>query len=130
MPAALLAQTPAKQSAWSSVRTDWLWAPVSPLSPLQGAEQVLDVVAVLVGDHVALGERPALGAEPRPQLVEEAEVEVDELVGRAVERARVAARGAAAALGRIGEEDRVDRLVRSRPRSANSLVQYAWTLLT
>ena len=52
------------------------------------AHDVLHVVAVLVGDHVRLGERAALGAEVRAQLVEEAEVEVDRLVGRAVERAR------------------------------------------
>ena len=58
------------------------------------------MVAVLVGEHVALGERAALRAEPRPQLVEEVEVEVDELVGRAVERTGRRARGPAAARGR------------------------------
>ena len=31
-----------------------------------GAQEVLDVVAVLVGDDVALGERAALRPEPRP----------------------------------------------------------------
>ena len=56
------------------------------------------MVAVLVGDHVALGERPALGAELVVQLVEEAEVEIDVLVGRAVERPDLGRRGAAAGL--------------------------------
>jgi hypothetical protein len=42
-----------------------------------------------VGEHVRLGEGAAAGAEARPQLVEEAEVDVDVLVGRAVERADV-----------------------------------------
>ena len=54
---------------------------------LVGAEQVLDVVAVLVGDHVGLGERAAAGAEARAQFVVEVEVDVDGLVGGAVERA-------------------------------------------
>ena len=52
------------------------------------AQQVLDVVAVLVGDHVGLGERAALGAEPGPQLVVEAEVDVDLLSRPGSRRAR------------------------------------------
>ena len=52
----------------------------------QYAGEVLDVMAVLVREHVGLGERAALGAELRLQLVEEAEVDVDVAVGRAVER--------------------------------------------
>ena len=48
------------------------------------AEQVLHVVADLVGDHVGLGE-VAGGAEAVAQLVEEAEVDVGQPVGRAVE---------------------------------------------
>jgi hypothetical protein len=39
---------------------------------LEDAELVLYVVAVLVRDHVGLGERPAACAEARLQLVEEA----------------------------------------------------------
>jgi hypothetical protein len=44
------------------------------------------VVAVLVCDHVRLHERRHVDTEARLQLVEEAEVDVDELVRRAVER--------------------------------------------
>ena len=62
---------------------------------LQVAEQILHVVPVLVGDHVRLGERAALRAEPVVQLLVEAEVDVDLLVDRAVERADVGRRGAA-----------------------------------
>ena len=40
--------------------------------PSVGAEQVLDVVPVLVGDHVRLGERAAARAEARAQVVVEA----------------------------------------------------------
>jgi hypothetical protein len=49
------------------------------------AEQVLDVMAVLVGDHVALGKRPALRAEPLLQLVVEAQIEVYVRVEGAIE---------------------------------------------
>src|SRR5438094_10204544 len=51
------------------------------------AELVLHVVAVLVGDDVPLGERAALRAEALRQFLEEAQVEVDLLVLRAIERA-------------------------------------------
>jgi hypothetical protein len=47
-------------------------------------QQVLHVVAVLVGQHVRLGEVSAVGAEARAQLVVEPEVEVRPLVGGAV----------------------------------------------
>ena len=57
-----------------------------PAPGLERAEQVLDVVAVLVGDDVGLGERPTGGPEARAELVEEAEIDVDVPVGRAVER--------------------------------------------
>ena len=52
---------------------------------LEDAELVLHVVAVLVRDHVRLGERRLARAEARLELVEEAEVDIDELVGRTVE---------------------------------------------
>src|SRR5687768_9423399 len=62
------------------------------------------MVAVLVGDDVALGEWPALRAEAALEVLEEAEVEVDLPVERTVEgalrRRRVAARGVCGA----GEE--------------------------
>ena len=54
---------------------------------VEHAELVLDVMAVLVRDHVRLRERRDPDAEPGLEVVEEAEVDVDELVGRAVERA-------------------------------------------
>ncbi len=59
-----------------------------PLDLLGDAEHGLDVVAVLVRDHVGDREVAALRAEARLELIEEAKVEVDLLVGRAVERAR------------------------------------------
>ncbi len=62
----------------------------------QHASEVLDVVPVLVRENVRLGERAALRSELRLQLVEEAEVDVDVAVGRAVERPDGARRDAAA----------------------------------
>ena len=59
---AFAAQTPAKQSACSSTRTARLSAPWS-CAAVEGAEQVLHVMPVLVGDDVGLRERAALGAE-------------------------------------------------------------------
>ncbi len=79
--------------------------------PLHGAEQVLDVMAVLVADDVRLCERPALRAELRTQLLEEAEVEVDLLVTRAVERPDRGAGGTAAGLRTAAEQLRARRAV-------------------
>ena len=59
--------------------------------PIEHARLVLHVVAVLVRDDVRLRERRAPRAEARLELVEEAEVDVDELVARAVERADLGA---------------------------------------
>src|SRR3954471_24604494 len=59
------------------------------------AEEVLHVMAELVSDHVRLGEVARRAEAPR-QLVEEAQIEVDLVIGRAVERAGRAL-GAAAA---------------------------------
>ena len=75
---------------------------------LEDAELVLDVVAVLVRDHVRLGERRLAGAEARLELVEEAEVDVDELVARAVEGADLGGGRPAGRLHLVGEEDGVD----------------------
>ena len=55
------------------------------LRAAEDAQEILDVVAVLVGHHVGLRERPSLGAEVLAELVEEAEVDVDVLIGGAVE---------------------------------------------
>ena len=60
---AWFAHTPAKQSAWSSVCTELPLEPRWSRRRREEAEQILDVVAVLVGDDVGLSERPALGAE-------------------------------------------------------------------
>jgi len=65
----------------------------------------LYVVAVLVGEHVRLGERSAPGAEARTELLKEPEVDVDVLVDRTVERPRVGAGRAAPRVGRAREED-------------------------
>src|SRR3954452_15709125 len=61
---------------------------------------------VLVGDDVGLGERAALGAEPGAQLVVEREVDVDGLIGRAIEGADRGRRAPAAGRGLAGEEAR------------------------
>src|SRR6186713_3302956 len=74
---------------------------------VEDSELVLNVVAILMRDHVGLSERAAARAEPRLQLVEEAEVDVHALVGWAIERADLRTRGAAARLDLVGEEDRV-----------------------
>ena len=73
--------------------------------------EILDVVAVLVGEDVCLGERTAPRSELRCHLVEEAEVDVDVLVVRAVERADRRGRRAAASLDAVREEARLRRLV-------------------
>ena len=104
------AQTPAKQSACSSSRTD---------SSLRGrrsagpgadlgvdAQHVLDVVAQLVGQHVGLGEvagRP----EAVGQLPEEGEVDVGLRVDRAVEGPGGRGGGAAAGLHAVPEQDQL-----------------------
>ena len=78
---------------------------------LQQTELVLDVVAVLVGDHVTLGEWSALRAEAGAQLVEEARVEVDPPVLRAIERPARAARRPASALNDVREDDRLGLVI-------------------
>ena len=73
--------------------------PAALLGALERPEQVLDVVPVLVCQDVGLGKGPALGAESRLQLVEEAEVDVDALVRGAVEGPDLGARSPAAVCG-------------------------------
>src|SRR4029078_12831511 len=63
-----------------------------PRASCQVAEQVLDLVAVLVCEDVGLCEGTAAGPEAALELVEEAEVDVDVLVGRTGERGGVRAR--------------------------------------
>ena len=69
------------------------------------------MVAVLVREDVGLRERPAPGAELRLELVEEAEVDVDVAVARAVEGPRGRRGRAAAGLDAVVEEARSRRLV-------------------
>ena len=78
------------------------------------AEQVLHVVADLVGDDVGLGE-VARGAEARAQLVEEAEVDVDLLVARTVERAHRRLGEAAGRIDRAREQHQGRLAVVLRP---------------
>jgi hypothetical protein len=73
---------------------------------LEVAHEVLDVVPVLVGEHVRPGERRVLRAEPVLELLEEAEVEIDVLVDRAVERA-----GLPSGLATAGRHAVVNRIV-------------------
>ena len=82
-----------------------------PVGAPQHAGQVLDVVAVLVREHVRLGERAAARAELGLELIEEAEVDVDVAVVRAVERPDRRRRRAATGLDAAVEEPRPRRLV-------------------
>src|SRR5262249_52388344 len=92
-------------------------ANLSPLRPgiaigaAEHTRQVLDVMSVLVGQDVRLGERPAAGSVLRLELVEEAQVDVYVRVVRAVERAGRRGRRAAAGLDASVEEPRLRRLV-------------------
>ena len=74
---------------------------------VEEAELILDVMAVLVRDHVGLHERRAADAEAGLQVVEEPEVDVDELVAWTVERADLRVGGAAPRIRLTREEDRV-----------------------
>ena len=88
---AWLAQTPAKQSACSSTRPERLdscgcLTPAGPAPPGQNAEQILHVVADLMGDHIGLGKIAGLAgaaAEARLKLAEEVRVEIDLAIVRA-----------------------------------------------
>src|SRR3954451_13742921 len=84
---------------------------LAALGPIEDAEHVLDVMAVLVRDHVRLGEPATLRAEARLELVEEPEVEVDRLVDRAVERTHLRRRLPAAGVRCARVEHRVGALV-------------------
>src|SRR4029077_10844244 len=74
---------------------------------VEHAEEVLHVMSVLVRSDVRLDKRRDLDAEPRPELVEEPEVDVDELVLRTVERPDLRGRDPAARVRLVGEEDGV-----------------------
>ena len=68
------------------------------------------MVAHLVGDDVGLGE-VAGGAEAAVQLVEEGEVEVDPLIGRAIKRPHRRRAEAAGRLHGVGEQHQPGLLV-------------------
>ena len=53
---------------------------------VQHTDQVLHVMTVLVRQHVRLGKGAALRAKARLQFIEEIQVQIDLLIGRAVER--------------------------------------------
>ena len=77
---------------------------------LGDAEQVLHVMPDLVRDHVGLREI-ARRLEALAQLAVEAEVDVDLLIGRAVERTHRRLREAARRLHRAGEQHQLGLLV-------------------
>src|SRR5215468_131628 len=81
------------------------------LRPLLDAQQLLEVVADLVGEHIGLRE-VAGSAEPLPELAIERQVDVGVLVGRAVERADRARRSAAPGVDRAGEQHQLGVAVR------------------
>src|SRR5439155_355597 len=73
---------------------------------LKEPELVLNVMAVLVRDHVALRERPALRAELRHEVVEEADVEIDLPIVRAIKRTHRLGRRPAGRRSGVAEQDR------------------------
>jgi len=77
--------------------------PIVP-DPIEDAEQVLDVMPVLVREHVGLRERAAGGPESVGELLEESEVDVHARVGGTVERADLGGGPAAGGRGHAGEE--------------------------
>src|SRR6185436_18630827 len=81
------------------------------LGSAKEAELVLDGVPVLVCDDVFLGQGPAVGAEPTGERGEEAGVDVDLLVHRAVERADLVGRGSTCGLRDAGVQHRLDLAV-------------------
>jgi len=71
---------------------------------VQRSLEILDAVPIFVGKDIGLRKWPSLGPEVGLELLEEPEVDIDELVRRAVEGAGLARRGAARGIGRVGEE--------------------------
>src|SRR4051794_2247978 len=102
-----------------------LWAlPTAGLRLLECPREILHMVTVLVRQHVRLGERSAARAELGAEDIEEPEVDVHVLVDRAIERADVAARAAAARVRRAREEDGLGDLVlreRLRPEALHAV---------
>src|SRR4051812_17174687 len=86
-------------------------ATAEQLRPLLDAQQLLQVVPHLVGEHVGLRE-VTRRAEPLLELAVERQVDVGVLVGRAVERADRARRSAAPGVDRAGEQHQLGVAVR------------------
>ena len=122
------AHTPAKQSAWSSSRTESALrlglgqALLRLVHLLRDAEQRLHVMADLVGDHVGLRE-VAGRAEAIAQVAVEVEIDVDLLVGRAVERTHRRLRRAAGRAHHAARTARASARRSRAPASRNSCVQ-------
>src|SRR5687767_9513003 len=70
----------------------------------QGANLILHMMAVLMSQHVRLGKRTSLGTKPGAQLLEEAKINIDSAVLRAIERPHLRGGTAAAGIGVVGEE--------------------------
>ena len=83
------------------------------------------MVPVFVRQHVALGERSAFRPELRLRILEEPEVDVDLLVGGAVERADVRGRRP-----RTWSPESVKNTVTEGVYPSTAPAQYAWMLLT
>src|SRR5690606_20602640 len=74
------------------------------------SQHVLYVVSNFVGDHVGLGE-VARRIQFSRQLIEEAQIQVDPLIGRAVERAHGRLTGTAGSASEVGKQHQGGRRV-------------------
>ena len=72
----------------------------------EGSEEVLHMVADFMGDDVGVG-KIAVGTQLFLHVHKELKVEIDALVGRAVERSRLGGGAATAALDGIGEKNQL-----------------------
>ena len=113
---------PARQSACSSTRTCSAFCSrlrgggfLLLADARQNAELVLHVVPDLVRDHVGFGELAGIvvvtAAEFSLQVLKKRGVQIDALIGRAVERAHGRARQAAAALLGAAEQAKLRRMI-------------------
>jgi len=85
---------------------------LKPVDFRLNAEDLLHMVAELMGDHIGLSEL-AGRTEFRTELIEEGEVEIDLLVFGTVKRAGGFTRRAAAGIGRIAEENEFGVAIRA-----------------
>src|SRR5262245_4939394 len=80
---------------------------LSTANPVAGTEQLLNVMAHLMRDHISLGEIPRR-AEAVRELVEELQIQIDAIVARTIERPHCRLSQAALCAGRL--------LVKHEPR--------------